>query len=97
MTDPTVNGTAEAVCGETHPQTHDLKIGPDYFDAVSDGIKRFELRLNDRDFRVGDRLILREWAASGYTGRCVRCKVDYILSCYDGLDHDYVILSITLI
>lgn len=40
--------------------THDLKILPRYFDAVEDGSKPFEVRRNDRDYQVGDILLLRE-------------------------------------
>ena len=37
----------------------ELKILPEYFEAVKSGKKTFELRKNDRDFCVGDILILR--------------------------------------
>ncbi len=40
--------------------THELKIQPKYFNAVLMGTKNFEIRKNDRDYHVGDRLWLRE-------------------------------------
>ena len=92
-----MNGQADVTPCGTHPQTHDLKIAPEYFAAVSDGRKKFELRKNDRGFETGDLLVLREWTGGGYTGRSVRCRVDHILSGYDGLDPGYAILSITLL
>ncbi|GAY70610.1 hypothetical protein FMV2238Y02_03340 [Streptococcus canis] len=51
---------------------HMLKCYPQYFKAVKDGTKPFECRYNDRDFKVGDELLLREYEPQkGYTSRCV--------------------------
>jgi len=37
---------------------HTLKCWAPYFDAIADGLKTFEMRRNDRDYRVGDTLEL---------------------------------------
>ena len=60
--------------------THELKIQPDYFKAVFMGIKTFEIRKNDRGYKVGDMLILKEWVpeTKRYTGKMVARKVTYI-------------------
>lgn len=59
---------------------HNLKSWPEYFAAVADGTKTFEVRKDDRGFRVGDHLRLREWdpATDDYTGREVERRVTYI-------------------
>lgn len=73
---------------------HRLKIKPEYFIDVTDGRKTFELCKNDRDFKVGDTLILQEYDED-YTGRSTKVKVTYLLKggIY-GLAKDYVILGI---
>jgi len=35
-------------------RTHRLKTWPQYFEAVLKGTKRFDIRVDDRDFAVGD-------------------------------------------
>lgn len=61
--------------------THDLKCWPDYFQAIVDGRKTFEIRRSDRGFAVGDTLRLREWVPLNgpYTGREVSVVVRYVL------------------
>lgn len=56
--------------------THELKCWAPYFEEVQSGRKSFEVRRNDRAFKVGDLLKLRETdpETSAYTGReCERC------------------------
>lgn len=57
---------------------HGLKIGPLYFNAVSNGEKKAELRINDRNYQCGDFLLLREWAGE-YSGSKLVVKVTHIL------------------
>lgn len=40
---------------------HVLKCWPEFFDAIADGRKTFELRRDDREYAVGDVLELRWW------------------------------------
>jgi len=44
---------------------HTLKTDPEVFDAVRDGLKTFEIRFNDRDFKVGEVLILLKTLHTG--------------------------------
>jgi hypothetical protein len=43
---------------------HELKSWPEFFSAIETGEKTFELRRNDRNYQVGDVLVLREWKGS---------------------------------
>lgn len=63
---------------------HELKILPEYFQEVLEGIKTFEYRLNDRDYKQGDYVILREWdgkrsVEGTYTGREIKALIGYVL------------------
>jgi ASC-1-like (ASCH) protein len=39
---------------------HELKCRPEYFQRIAIGQKSFEVRKNDRNFQVGDIIILKE-------------------------------------
>lgn len=54
------------------PQQHKLKCWPEFFIVVQGGLKNFEIRKNDRDYKVGDELVLQEFSPCGLcngTGR----------------------------
>ena len=75
---------------------HNLKCHPQYFKAVKNGTKTFECRYNDRNFKVGDELILKEYdPQKGYTGEHIVTKVTYLLSDFIGLKNGYVILGLS--
>lgn len=59
-------------------KSHSLKILPEYFEAVTSGDKTFEIRKNDRDFQVGDEVILKEWYEEKYTGNEMKFEITYI-------------------
>jgi ParB family chromosome partitioning protein len=60
--------------------THDLKCEEEEFDKTVEGVKTFEFRLNDRDFKVNDVLRLHKIDKNKiYTGNIFNCKVMYIL------------------
>jgi len=76
--------------------THELKIIPKWFDDVKEGRKNFEIRRADRDFKVGDYLILREWNKGKFTKRFLIRQIEYIYQgdgSY-GLSEEFCILGI---
>lgn len=78
------------------PQIHTLKTWSNLFMDVVNGIKNFDLRKNDRDFRVDDILVLKEWNKNiGYSGDSIKVKIIYFLGGGDfGLDKEYCVLGI---
>lgn len=77
--------------------THNLKTWPQYFQRILSGEKTFEVRKNDRDFQVGDYLLLNEYdpKTDKFTGNFVYKKVSYILHGGNfGLDKDTVVMSL---
>ena len=77
---------------------HELKIYPQYFEDVISGKKKFEIRKNDRKYRVGDILILKEWDNIKYSGREARAEVIYLIDdIFVGIQPVYVVMGISLI
>lgn len=78
---------------------HELKTWPEYFDSIVSLRKMFEVRINDRKFRVGDGLIVREWnpLLEKYTGRVEKRIITYVSDGIQGTCPDYVVLSLKLV
>ena len=75
---------------------HYLKTETRFYQAVEHGIKRFDLRKNDRDYQIGDIIHLQETVNTIYTGRTIfQLEIRYILFSEDipGLEKDYCILQ----
>ena len=77
-------------------KTHELKTTAPHFEHVRSGVKRAEIRRNDRGFAVGDVLVLKEYdpASCSYSGREVEVRVVHVLAGFEGLAAGYVSLSI---
>ena len=76
---------------------HELKILPKYFDKVLSGEKTFEIRIDDRNYTLGDTLVLNEFFEQRYTGKKIAVEVLYVLRHEDfpeGIPEGYVVLSI---
>lgn len=84
---------------------HELKTDPSVFSESFAGMKMFEIRFDDRNYKVGDGLLLRETRHSGaemqagatleYTGRTLLARVTNILhGPVYGLAAGWVIMSV---
>jgi len=57
-----------------------LKLREDYYSLVDMNIKNFEIRLGDRDYKIGDTLMLYEIDLYGkYTGRAIIREIGYLM------------------
>lgn len=79
---------------------HQLKTWPQFFEDIMHGLKTFEVRRNDRGFKVGDILELVEYdpgisRTGRYTGRKIIRRVNYILEGGDfGLAEGFIVMGI---
>ena len=77
-------------------KNHDLKCEAEYYDKVASGEKTFEIRFNDRNFKVGDTITLHRSMSGVYAGQSLIVEITYILKDAEkyGLKEGFVILSI---
>ena len=86
-------------------RTLELKTRPSAYEATLCGLKPWEFRQNDRDFAIGDTLVLREWApvkgpsyGFRYTGRRTEFAVTHIIhGTQFGIPDGYCIMTIAMI
>lgn len=74
-------------------KVHNLKIDPLYYKDVCCRVKKFEVRKNDRDFKVGDKLVLMEYKHGNLTGYHTNRIITYILDDSKFLTEGYVVLG----
>ena len=86
---------------ENRMKLHKLKLNACYYDDSASGIKTFEIRENDRNFKVGDILELREYAWinlekwGAYTGAAHWKIITYILNDKEYLHEGFVCLGVS--
>lgn len=75
-------------------QIHDLKTINPYFTDVWEFRKTFEVRLDDRGYKLGDILNLKEYdpETDTFSGREFQGLVEYILKDYEALSPGYVVM-----
>lgn len=74
---------------------HEIKIRPEYYEAVLEGKKKFELRFDDRKYAEGDVVKLMEYDGGKFTGRCKTVEIAYVLRNVEqyGLSKEYCIFG----
>lgn len=85
---------------------HKVKSWSHFFQAISDGLKKHDLRRKDRDYNIGDTIVLEEYdnINGKYTGRSLKTEVTYITDnrypcAYSSavIPNDYCILSLKVL
>lgn len=103
-TDPICNGCHEEERKDfpTPRIIHDLKSWPNSFNAWDNDKKQFEFRKDDRNFQLGDTVILREYdpILKKFSGCWRMGKIKYILKgrrgASVGLQEGYCIFSLDM-
>ena len=75
---------------------HELKLNEEFFGDVLTGNKTFEVRRNDRDYKVGDYLKLMSYdpKKQEYTGGEAKRKITYILQGGQyGIEKGFVVIG----
>lgn len=78
-------------------KNHELKCWPEFWKYMLTGEKSFEVRKNDRNFQVWDRLILKEWnpESEQYTGNIIVREISYVLHGGQlGIEDGYCVLGL---
>ncbi len=76
---------------------HSLKTWPEQFKDVVLGVKKFDIRFNDRDYKNGDVLVLQEFNPKNgqYTGEGYSVVVGHVLDGgVFGIESGYYVMSI---
>ena len=76
-------------------EVHYLKTIHQYFSEVEKGNKKFELRKNDRNFKVGDEVYLQEYCneTKTFSGKEIRVTITYILNEFEYIHFGACIFS----
>lgn len=84
----------------SNQRTHELKCWPPFFASIYDGSKPFEIRWDDRNYRVGDTLHIREFnpETECYTGADVRRRITYVFNSGNrfGLQPGWAVLGLAV-
>jgi hypothetical protein len=75
----------------------EIKCVQPYFEEVWMKRKMFEIRYNDRDYKVGDTVVMKEWDGEHlggvYCGREIYLVITYILEYTAALKDNYIVFG----
>jgi Domain of unknown function (DUF3850) len=89
----------EKTYGEGKSRMHTLKVEYPYWHDVFEGRKLFEYRKNDRNYKVGDTLLLMAYyPETESTGGEIHVEVTYLIQGGKfGIPNDYCIMQFKII
>ena len=91
----------ESIKQNTSKLPHFLKCDPEWFWLVATGKKFCELRKDDRNYELGDILIVSEYYRNGtepyYTGSVFACRVSWMIKNGEFLKEGHSLLGISKI
>jgi hypothetical protein len=90
---PPSSPSSRAPATEGERRVHDVKCWPEPFAALRRDEKPYEIRVNDRDYQVGDVLRLREWLPMSY--RHITPVDRYDADGYTGEEEERVVTYMT--
>jgi len=73
---------------------HKITVDSIDFHNIKRHFKFYDIRKNDRDYRIGDTIVYREQETFGYSGNEVKRDITYLETKCEGLQEGYVVLSI---
>lgn len=87
------------VAKATRTRYHELKTIQPYFELIQLGVKTFEIRKNDRDYKVDDYLMLKEYDPdTGYVdSKPVIARIKYILNNEEYVAKDHICMAVEVI
>jgi len=77
------------------PQNHSIKCVNPFFQDAWDSLKSFEIRNNDRNYKVGDLILLNEYDSKNdsFSGRKILGVITYIAKYPKGLKTNFIVFS----
>lgn len=75
---------------------HCLKTWPEWFNLTKEGKKTYELRFNDRNFKEGDILVLKEYnpTSQEYTGNEIRKIIGHSMEDTSYIAPGFILMSL---